>query len=68
MVTQTFVILVGLGFAGWGHLLVHDLLGAADAWVRVDEMFPPMLRTTPAFAGGILLAMGAMLVLVPLTS
>lgn len=65
MISQTLLILVGLGLAGWGHLLVHDLLGAADAWCRVDELFPPGLRSTPAFAGRLLLAMGAMLVLLP---
>lgn len=66
MVSQTFAILIGLALAGWGHLLVHDLLGAAAAWTRVDERFPPAARSSPSFAGGTLLIVGAMLVLVPL--
>ena len=65
MIDQTFVILMGLGLAGWGHFLVHDLLGAASAWSRVDELFPAVLRSTPSFAGRLLLLMGALLVLVP---
>lgn len=66
MVSQTVVIIIGLGLAAWGHLLMHDALGAATAWARVDSLFPPSLRSTPSFAGALLLAMGAMLVLVPL--
>jgi hypothetical protein len=65
MISQTLVMLIGLGLAGWGHLLVHDLLGAADAWSRADALFPATLRTSPSFAGGVLLLMGGMLVLVP---
>lgn len=65
MISQTFVILVGVGLAGWGHLLVHDLLGAGEAWCRADSRFPQVLRTSPAFAGAVLLLMGALLVLVP---
>jgi hypothetical protein len=68
MISQTFVIVIGLGLAGWGHLLVHDLLGASAAWTRVDDQFPPSLRSTPGFAGRLLLVMGAMLVLVPVLS
>jgi hypothetical protein len=63
---QIFVIVAGLGLAGWGHLLVHDVLGAADAWCRADERFPPHMRSTPAFAGRTLLTIGALLVLVPI--
>jgi hypothetical protein len=44
---------------------VHDLLGAANAWTRADEMFPPVLRSSPAFAGRLLLTLGAVLVLIP---
>ena len=66
MVSQTLVIVIGLGLAAWGHMLVHDVLGAATAWTRVDELFPPVLRSTPSFAGALLLVMGAMLILVPL--
>ena len=65
MVSQTFVIVIGLGLAAWGHVLVHDLLGAARAWTRVDDLFPPALRSSPSFAGRLLLVMGALLVLVP---
>jgi hypothetical protein len=65
MVSQTFVIIIGLGLAAWGHFLVHDVLGAAAAWTRVDSLFPQQLRSTPSFAGALLLLMGAMLVLVP---
>lgn len=65
MISQTFVILVGVGLAGWGHLLVHDLLGAGEAWCRADSRFPQVLRTSPAFAGAVLLLMGALLVLGP---
>jgi len=65
MFRQTLVIVIGLGLAGWGHLLVHNLLGAADAWSRVDDLFPPVLRSSPSFAGRLLLVMGALLVLVP---
>jgi hypothetical protein len=65
MINQTLVIAIGIGLAGWGHLLVHDLLGAANAWTRADEMFPPVLRSSPAFAGRLLLTLGAVLVLIP---
>ncbi|HLY47653.1 MAG TPA: hypothetical protein VKR21_00520 [Solirubrobacteraceae bacterium] len=58
------VMLLGLGVAGWGHLLLHDLFGACDAWARADSRFPDTLQTTPSFAGGVLLVMGAMLVFV----
>jgi hypothetical protein len=62
MVSQTFVILLGLALAGWGHLLIHDLLGAARAWSRVDELFPRVLRSSPTFAGRLLLLAGVVLV------
>lgn len=65
MISQTFMILIGLVIAGWGHVLMHDLLGSANAWTRVDDLFPPVLRSSPAFAGRMLLVMGALLVLVP---
>ena len=63
MINQALVILTGLGLAAWGHLLIHDLLGTADAWSRVDELFPSGLRSSPGFAGRTLLAIGAILVL-----
>ena len=65
MINQTFVIVTGLVLAAWGHLLVHDLLGAAAAWTRADARFPPVLRSSPIFAGRAMLVMGAVLVLVP---
>lgn len=65
MLDQAFVIAIGLGLAGWGHLLVHDLLGASGAWSRVDELFPAVLRSSPGFAGRLLLLLGSLLVLVP---
>ena len=65
MGTQLVVIVLGLGLAAWGHLLLHDLLGAAAAWTRLDEQFPPTMRSTPTFAGSTLLIMGALLVAIP---
>ena len=65
MISQTLVIVLGLALAGWGHLLVHNLLGAAEAWIRVDELFPPVLRSPPALAGRLLLVMGGLLVIIP---
>lgn len=62
---KLFVIVLGLGLAGWGHLLVHDLLGAGAAWRRLDDRFPPGWRTEAAFGGGLLLVLGALLVLTP---
>lgn len=62
MIQQTVVIVIGLGLAAWGHLLLHDLLGAANAWIRADERFPAAMRTPPGFAGSALLGMGALLV------
>jgi hypothetical protein len=66
VINQTFVIVTGLVLAAWGHLLVHDLLGAAGAWIRADERFPLVLRSSPGFAGRAMLVMGAVLVLAPI--
>ena len=66
MTYQTLVIVTGLAVAGWGHLLVHDLLGAATAWSRADGRFPPAMQSTPWFAGRVMLLMGAVLVLAPM--
>lgn len=66
MIDQTFVIVGGLALAGWGHLLVHDLLGATGAWSRLDGLFPPSVQSSPSFAGRVLLLVGATLVLAPL--
>jgi hypothetical protein len=62
---QTLVIVTGLALAGWGHLLLHDLLGSTAAWSRADERFPVSFRSSPAFAGRALLVMGALLVVIP---
>ncbi|HYZ81719.1 MAG TPA: hypothetical protein VE571_10640 [Solirubrobacteraceae bacterium] len=65
MTSRELVICAGLVIAAWGHLLVHELLGAASAWVRIDECFPPAWRSSPRFAGACLLGLGALCVLVP---
>lgn len=62
--TQELVIVIGLALAGWGHLLVHDQLGAARVWAWVDGLFPPSWRSAPPFAGATLLVAGAACVLV----
>jgi hypothetical protein len=66
VISQTLVILSGLVVAGWGHLLVHDLLGACTVWSRLDGRFPPSMQSTPWFAGRAILIMGAVLVLAPI--
>jgi hypothetical protein len=68
MTAQLAVIVIGLLLAGWGHFLVHDLLGVGDAWNRVDDMFPENLRSSPTFAGKALLMVGSTLVLAPVVS
>jgi hypothetical protein len=65
MSMQTLVILTGLVLAACGHLLVHNLLGAATAWNWVDGRFPPAWRSAPPVAGAALLVFGALGVLVP---
>jgi hypothetical protein len=65
MTSRELVILTGLALAAWGHLLVHELLGVATAWVRIDERFPPAWRSSPRLAGACLLVLGAVCVLVP---
>lgn len=65
MTNQTLVIVTGLALAAGGHVLVHNFLGAAVAWVRADQRFPEALRSSPTFAGTLLLLLGAVLVLVP---
>lgn len=64
MINQTIVIVTGLAVAAAGHMLVHNLLGAGGAWVRADQQFPAMMRSSPTFAGTFLLALGAVVVLV----
>jgi hypothetical protein len=68
MMDQILVIVTGLALAAWGHLLVHDLLGAGQAWSRVDGLFPANLQSTPSFAGYTMLIMGALLVLIPIAA
>jgi hypothetical protein len=66
MNNQTLVIVTGLALAAWGHVLVHDLLGAARAWIRLDQQFPEIMRSSPTFAGAALMLIGSVLVLVPM--
>jgi len=63
MDSRALVMLAGLLISGWGHLLVHEVRGAAAAWTRMDNRFPPELRTSPGLAGRTLLLAGAVLVL-----
>jgi hypothetical protein len=65
MTSRELIILTGLAVAAWGHLLVHELLGAGAAWVRIDSRFPAAWRSSPAFAGASLLVVGAPCVLIP---
>lgn len=65
MINQTLVIVTGLALAACGHMLVHNFLGAARAWVRADQQFPAAIRSSPSFAGTVLLLVGALLVIVP---
>jgi hypothetical protein len=65
-VGQVPVVILGLFLAGWGQLLVREQPSVVDAWIRMDNMFPPVLRSSPAFAGYTLLVLGALLALVPL--
>jgi hypothetical protein len=63
MSMQTLVILTGLCLAACGHLLVHNLFGAAAAWNWVDGRFPPAWRSAPPLAGSALLVSGGLGVL-----
>ena len=65
MTSRELIILAGLALAAWGHLLMHELFGMATAWVRIDSRFPAGWRSSPAFAGPCLLALGAVCVLIP---
>jgi len=65
MTSRELIILAGLALAAWGHLLVHELLGVATAWVRWDDRFPAAWRSSPSFAGACLLVLGAVCVLIP---
>jgi hypothetical protein len=66
MTSRELVILAGLVTAACGHLLVHELFGAATAWVRLDNRFPRAWRSSPSFGGACLLVVGALCVLVPM--
>ncbi len=63
---QLPVVIVGLLFAAWGQLLVSEQRTIVDAWIRMDSTFPPVLRSSPTFAGYTLLLLGSILALVPL--
>ena len=65
-VGQLPVVILGLGLAAWGHLLLLDLRRVVAAWVRLDGLFPPAVRSSPTFGGWALLGAGALLALVPL--
>lgn len=65
MIHQTLVIVTGLALAAGGHMLVHNFRGAAAAWVRADQQFPAVMRSSPTFAGTVMLLLGAVLVVVP---
>jgi hypothetical protein len=65
-VGQVVVIVFGLGLAAWGQLLLREVPNAVTAWIRMDNLFPPMLRSSPTFAGYTLLGAGAVLALLPL--
>jgi hypothetical protein len=59
MTAREGIVLLFLALAGWGHLLVNDLLGAAAAWTRADERFPVAWRCPAPIAGILLLGMGS---------
>ncbi len=60
------VVVAGLAFAAWGQLLLREAPRVVAAWARLDNLFPPTMRSSPTFAGYTLLLMGAMLSLLPL--
>ncbi len=62
------LLVVGVALAGWGHLLVHDLLGSTGAWTRLDARFPPAWRSSPALAGAFLLAVGSLCALMSIVA
>ena len=65
MALEDYVILAGLLIAACGHLLVHDIRGAAKAWNWLDAHFPASWRSAPPLAGSLLLALGSLGVLAP---
>jgi hypothetical protein len=63
---QMIFLLAGLAVAGAGSAILNDWRGAALAWERFDEQFPPHLQTPAPFAGISLFALGATMSLLPL--
>jgi hypothetical protein len=63
---QVVVLFAGLFVAAAGTAILNDWRGAAVAWARFDEAFPPPLRTPAPFAGTALWALGATMSLLPL--
>ena len=66
LVGQMPVVILGLLLAGWGQLLAREQPAVVDAWIRIDNLFPSVLRSSPTFAGYTLLLLGSILALVPL--
>jgi hypothetical protein len=63
MALRDLLILSGLIVAGWGHLLLGERRLASAVWRKLDDLFPPALRSTDAVAGAGLLVMGGFCVL-----
>ena len=63
---QVLVLLAGLAVAGSGSAILNNWRGAAVAWGRFDDLFPPHLRTPAPVAGASLFALGATMSLLPL--
>ena len=63
---QVLIVFVGVALAGSGTAILNDWRGAATAWARFDERFPPVYRTPAPFAGSSLYALGATMSLLPL--
>jgi hypothetical protein len=65
MHSRELIVLAGIALAAYGHLLLHEMWGAVTVWARMDDRFPPAWRSSPPLAGGALLVLGALFVLVP---
>jgi hypothetical protein len=63
---QVIVLFAGLAVAGFGSAVLNDWRGAAVAWTRFDERFPPVYQTPAPVAGASLFALGATMSLLPL--
>jgi hypothetical protein len=68
MALSDIVVVLGLALAGAGHLLVHEVRGAAAAWNRLDGLFPAAWRAAPPLAGTALLGLGTLGVLLAMLS